>query len=70
MESDGWTDRQTYNTSCKVALTTENDLNTESQIFPYFSLISALKEENKIVLTKMAPGLGIRVKIYTRAGVH
>ena len=37
---DGQTDRQTYNTSCKVTLTTENDLNTESQIFPYFSLIS------------------------------
>ena len=50
---DGQTDRQTYNTSCKVALTTENDLNSESQIFPYFSLISdisALKEKNKILI--------------------
>ena len=32
-----------------------------SQIF--LTLISTLKEENKIILTKMAPGLGIRVKV-------
>ena len=43
----------------------KNNLNIEkikvkfSQIF--LTLISTLKEENKIVLTKMAPGYGIRV---------
>ena len=55
----------------------KNDLNIEKikVKFPqiYLTLISTLKEENKIVLTKMAPGQGIRVNgqdPFTKSGGH
>ena len=49
-----------YNPFFGIFFSQKNDLNIEkikvkfSQIF--FTLISTLKEENKIILTKMAPG--------------